>query len=1610
MTNKKIKASLILLNLLILFIFNNSLLQHNCFQYVSNNENFCSTKENLKLSNIYNDNIIILFNSSSYNSTIISRFKYYGGTVTEEWNSVFTSFSGFSGIMPSELNKTMFQNEFPNANIEDDEIIITQMNYASIQTGALNATWFLEGYKGESNCTIAVLDTGIDSSHEFFPNGYNPIDFQGNIVGWENFINTDPISDNNGHGTFISSIISGTGPKSYSPNQYMTIRIKRNFSHTALFDESSPSKNYSIKITSFNASQLNTNIIINSTWNWEVEGIDNFWIELIYNNSVVASSNNVNPYQIYQINYTLPLDKRGIYDVYVKYHKQLQTKPIFFLNASLQYIPEHYIENYAAFTGIANATKLVGYKIVNQSGFGQSSNLISALANVLANTIKYQIVSVCLSIGTVGEDVDAVNRAIDEVIDNGVIVVIAAGNYGIESSDSLNKLATNKKAIIVGAINDQDQVTSYSSMGKTINNVLKPDILAPGGSKLSRYRMITAAGPDSEGVTPNFGTSIATAVVSAAINLIIEAKWGDWNQWNSVNVTQWAKIIKATLLMTASETNLEREDDPYTSEEESNYSPPISFAPLTAGIKDIHEGYGRINIGSAIEALTKSLEINAEVNYTLVSSRNNPLGTHVFARRIEMLQDKQYLFNLTIKDTDADFDMFLFSNDSNQYGEPILLEASRKWYGDFDSFYFTPKENQTMGIIVVKAIDGSSQFTINISEVLNLYEPTLQVPEVTYFEGVKNTTVMGLQEFSGNNPRKNYSIDSYRFYIEYFDNDTANVPPQEVYISILGTSKNYTLTQFFPPDNNYTDGALFVSEYIQFSSPGFYQYKFVASDGKFVTNYPITGLLNITIKFPTDSVQFPSLHDFNDGMGNWSYTGTGWDLLNQYNNRDNRSRVYQNSWKSIYFGTYHNLPENYTYQPHRITEDPFPNGTLTSPLYNLTGLNRNKTYPFARFGLRVSINSGDFITLQVNLNWTGWFTISTYTDQERDWFTEEINMTYYMGNFVQFRFETSLDDTLDLINNKGLILDFFSIENYTNNHAPLIGFNLNTHIPVTQESKFYRYLFSCDYFDVDNNYPDYVSLEVNNNNYTMLNLYGDWNASSNTLEDYGILFTVSLLLVDIANQSFRFHLSDGKFLTTTQWYNENNSLFEHVNPPPLQFNIHQDNKFIGYHFSNTNLSDYYITGNPTPKESTVWLGGDNTWHPYSPLGQNMIYGGIGQSFGGTAQGYGANWDTNLITRSIKLEDDYNIYLEFDYEISLQNEFSQPEDERDICKVSISDDYGESWELLREYTFESEVLSGRERIDISEHSNNDVMIMFTLNSNNIILGIGYGWLLYDIYIGYDQATDFIPPEVEILNPINETTVTSTTIIEANLSDNVGVDPSRLYVFLNGKSVDRTKLIFNSTTNILEFRWNTRVYNDGYYEVRIVAYDNAGNFGESIITIRINNLKWWSIWWPYILLISVALVLSIAIYVYLEKKGKMWIGKSRELRAEKIRMSNLEKNQIIKKIELVKSSIEETRPLTLHCKYCRAWFSSSMFDIMCPKCGHDQVYVAYNCINCGKWYYKDEPKEIYYCKNKSCQGVRLIRREKKEIENLLAQKGKVLRKFEIKRKKYSILDKS
>ncbi len=132
--------------------------------------------DTLHTSNSGNKNVIVFFNYSIYDVSAKTRFEFYGGILkeNEDWNGLYNEFSGFAGMIPL-VNLSSYKSEFPDINIDTDEIIEVQMNYASAQTQSVNATWYYNGYNGDTDSSIAVLDSGINPNQAFL---------QDKVVGW----------------------------------------------------------------------------------------------------------------------------------------------------------------------------------------------------------------------------------------------------------------------------------------------------------------------------------------------------------------------------------------------------------------------------------------------------------------------------------------------------------------------------------------------------------------------------------------------------------------------------------------------------------------------------------------------------------------------------------------------------------------------------------------------------------------------------------------------------------------------------------------------------------------------------------------------------------------------------------------------------------------------------------------------------------------------------------------------------------------------------------------------------------------------------------------------------------------------------------------------------------------------------------------------------------------------------------------------------------------------------------------------------------------------------------------------------------------------------------
>jgi serine protease AprX len=177
------------------------------------------------------------------------------------------------------------------------------------------------------------------------------------------------------------------------------------------------------------------------------------------------------------------------------------------------------------FTGIAPKALLVGVKVLDREGTGEVSTVISGIEWCLSQRSALNIRIINLSLGATAQEsyrTDPLCRALSSAWKQGIVVCTAAGNEGPDAG-TINTPGINPLIITVGNVNDQetpsvgdDSIENSSSRGPTIDNIVKPDLLAPGTKITSlwhkkNYQTLT-------------GTSMATPLVSGAVALILQ-KW-----------------------------------------------------------------------------------------------------------------------------------------------------------------------------------------------------------------------------------------------------------------------------------------------------------------------------------------------------------------------------------------------------------------------------------------------------------------------------------------------------------------------------------------------------------------------------------------------------------------------------------------------------------------------------------------------------------------------------------------------------------------------------------------------------------------------------------------------------------------------------------------------------------------------------------------------------------------------------------------------------------------------------------------------------------------------------------------------------------------------------
>jgi len=168
--------------------------------------------------------------------------------------------------------------------------------------------------------------------------------------------------------------------------------------------------------------------------------------------------------------------------------------------------------NHDVYKGIAYGSNLIDIKILNQYGQGYASDVLNGIEWAVKNNVDVISMSLGASIN-VCDGTDIISQAANWASDNGVIVVVAAGNEG-PNIGTITSPGCAEKVITVGAVDDYNEITLFSGRGPTADGRIKPDLVAPGLTITSTYK-------DGNFATLS-GTSMATPHVSGSVALLLE--------------------------------------------------------------------------------------------------------------------------------------------------------------------------------------------------------------------------------------------------------------------------------------------------------------------------------------------------------------------------------------------------------------------------------------------------------------------------------------------------------------------------------------------------------------------------------------------------------------------------------------------------------------------------------------------------------------------------------------------------------------------------------------------------------------------------------------------------------------------------------------------------------------------------------------------------------------------------------------------------------------------------------------------------------------------------------------------------------------------------------
>jgi subtilisin family serine protease len=168
------------------------------------------------------------------------------------------------------------------------------------------------------------------------------------------------------------------------------------------------------------------------------------------------------------------------------------------------------------FTGVAPGVHLLAYKACNLYGSCNESDVIAALEQAVDPdgdpTTHDQPEVINMSLAKSGASDSPLGKATDRAVEQGIVVVVAAGNNG--EYHGIGSPGAAAKALTVGASTKGDSTAYFSSRGPVDRYVIKPDVMAPGVD-------ITSTFPGNQYGSLD-GTSMASPHVAGAAVLLVQ--------------------------------------------------------------------------------------------------------------------------------------------------------------------------------------------------------------------------------------------------------------------------------------------------------------------------------------------------------------------------------------------------------------------------------------------------------------------------------------------------------------------------------------------------------------------------------------------------------------------------------------------------------------------------------------------------------------------------------------------------------------------------------------------------------------------------------------------------------------------------------------------------------------------------------------------------------------------------------------------------------------------------------------------------------------------------------------------------------------------------------